>query len=143
LVSSRADEDQKAVKEPDVIIPPNHPNPPEKHEVEAAWILARHFNTIVEFLIPIKGYKVKTSDIVLLGLIWEIKSPKGDSKTTVGNQFKAASKQRARHIVFDARRTKLTTNEILIKIKHEKKYRQSIKRVILITKESTVIEIDD
>jgi hypothetical protein len=130
------------LRNPDVIIPLNHPNPPEKHEVGAAWILARHFNTVAEFLIPTKGYRIKTSDIVLLGLIWEIKSPKGDSKTTVGNQFKTASKQRARHIIFDARRTKLTTNEILIKINHEKKYRKSVKRVILITKESTVIEIE-
>ena len=34
-----------------VIIPASHPNPPEPHEVEAAYILARHYQETVEFLI--------------------------------------------------------------------------------------------
>ncbi|MDR1798082.1 MAG: hypothetical protein LBR44_11750 [Clostridiales Family XIII bacterium] len=35
-----------------VIIPPNHPNPPEPHEEDAAWVLAHHYDCIIEFLIP-------------------------------------------------------------------------------------------
>jgi hypothetical protein len=61
-----------------VIIPAGHPNPPEQHEIEAAWILARHFRTTVEFLIPIDDYKRKTPDIIMLGIEFEIKSPIGE-----------------------------------------------------------------
>jgi hypothetical protein len=43
-----------------VIIPSGLTNPPEPHEISAAWILARHYNTIVEFLRPIKGSEKTT-----------------------------------------------------------------------------------
>jgi len=33
-----------------VIIPLGHPNPPEPHEIDVAMILARHYQTTVEFL---------------------------------------------------------------------------------------------
>jgi hypothetical protein len=51
-----------------VIIPTNHPNPPEPHELEAACILAQHFQCTVAFLTPIDDYKRKTADIVMLGI---------------------------------------------------------------------------
>ena len=126
---------------PIVIIPKNHPNPPEPHEVEVAWIMARTFATIVEFLIPVDGYKAKTQDMVIDGVIWEIKSPKGNAKTTVANQFKTASKQRARNIIFDTRRTPIQDSKILVKIQHEWKFRKSIKRIIFIGKNASAIEL--
>jgi hypothetical protein len=124
-----------------VVIPNNHPNPPEDHEVMAAEILARHYNTVVLFMIPVQGYMTKTLDIAFEGLIWEMKSPIGKSRTTIGNQFKAASKQRAQNIVFDARRTALRDDVIRAGIRLEKNRRKSIKRIILITKEGRVEEI--
>jgi len=129
------------VNKAEVIIPRNHPNPPEEHEVEAAWILARHYNTTVQFLIPIEGYKVKTNDIVFNGLIYEIKSPKGDSRTTIGNLFKAISKKRSQHFVLDARRTRLKDSEIINRIRYEMRFRSTVKKVLFINKESSVIEI--
>ena len=129
------------MRQPDVIIPDNHPNPPEDHEVEAAWILARHFSTVVEYLIPVDGYKTKTNDVEIDGIIWEIKSPTGNSKTTVGNQFKEASKQRARNIVFDSRRTKLKDSVVLSRVRFEMKRRRSVKRVLFIAKDENVVEI--
>jgi hypothetical protein len=54
-----------------VLLPADSPQLPEPHEVEVAWILARHFVTVVELLRPIEGYKVKTADLVMNGLIWE------------------------------------------------------------------------
>ena len=71
-----------------VIIPAGHPNPPEPHEVEVAYILARYYHVTVEFLIPVDDYKRKSADIVMLGVEWEIKSPHGASKSTIGNQFR-------------------------------------------------------
>jgi len=123
-----------------VIIPASHPNPPEPHEIEAAWVLARHFQCTVEFMIPIDDYMRKTADIIMHGVEWEIKSPIGESKSTIGNQFKTASKQ-SKHIVIDTRRTTLEYDRIEKSVHHEMKKRVTIKRVILINKSAIVVEI--
>jgi hypothetical protein len=51
-----------------------------------------------------------------------------------------ASKQ-SKYIVFDGRRTSLTDEILLSRIRAEWKERQSIKRMIFITKSSEVLEI--
>ena len=124
-----------------VIIPLGHPNPPEPHEVDVAMILARHYQTAVEFLIPVDDYKRKSPDIVMLGVQWEIKSPKGTSKVTIKNQFQRASKQ-ARNIVIDTRRTKLKYESIEKSVLFEMEKRPYIKRVILIDNRKNVIAVD-
>jgi hypothetical protein len=123
------------------IIPAGHPNPPEPHEVAIAWILARHYGCSVEFLIPVDDYKRKTADIVMFHLEWEIKSPTGKSKNTIGYQFKRAAKQ-SKYIVFDGRRTSLNDIEIEKGIQLEMAKRPSIKRLIFITKLTEVLEIN-
>jgi len=60
---------------PEVLVSESIKPRPEVHEIEVAWILARHYCCIVEFLQPSAGYKMKTPDIVMNGLMWEIKSP--------------------------------------------------------------------
>ena len=123
-----------------VIIPANHPNPPEAHEIDAAYILARHYQCEVKFLIPISDFKRKTADIIMLGVEWEIKSPIGKSKYTIQDQFRRASKQ-AKNIVLDTRRTKLKDDLIEKYILAALKKRPSIKKVILINKLQKVVEI--
>jgi curli biogenesis system outer membrane secretion channel CsgG len=110
------------------------------HEIEAAWIVAQHFNTTVEFLIPIDGYKIKTADLVIEGRIWELKSPSGKSKTTVGNQFKRATKQ-SKYIIFDGRRINISDNEVQRKIKYELSKRRTIRRLLYINAQGTMMEI--
>ncbi|MCL1983155.1 MAG: hypothetical protein FWG53_08755 [Clostridiales bacterium] len=123
-----------------VIIPASHPNPPEPHEVDTAMVLARHFQSIVEFLIPLDDYKRKSADIAMLGVEWEIKCPSGTSKSTIGAQFRRASKQ-AKNIVIDTRRTKLKFEDIEKKVLIEMKKRTAIKKVIIIDKFEKVVEI--
>ena len=69
-------------------------------------MLACHYHTTVEFLIPIDGYKRRTTDLEMLGVALEANSPIGTSKSTIGNQFRRASMQ-AKNIVLDTWRTKL------------------------------------
>jgi hypothetical protein len=126
-----------------VIIPAGHPNPPEPHEVDAAYVLARHYQETVEFLIPVDDYKRKSADIVMLGLEWELKCPIGASKATIENQFRRASKQ-AKNIIIDTRRTKLEYEIIEKRILFELNARPSMKKVnkvILIDKFKKVLEI--
>jgi hypothetical protein len=124
-----------------VVVPNNHPNPPEAHEIDAAWILARHFSCTIEFLIPVDDYKRKTPDLVMQGLLYELKSPTGTSrKYTIKDQFKRASKQ-SNNIIIDARRTKLADDFIEKAMRQELKTRRRLKRVLLVTKAKTVVEI--
>ena len=123
-----------------VIIPAGHPNPPEPHEINVAMILSRHYQTTVEFIVPVDDYKRKSPDIVMLNVEWEIKSPKGTSKSTISGQFQRASRQ-SRNIIIDSRRTKLKYAEIEKRVLNEIKRRTSINRVILIDKNEKVIEV--
>jgi len=110
-----------------VIIPGGLPIPPEKHELDAAYVLARHYQTTVEFLVPVDDYKRKSADIVMLDILWEIKSPIGDSKSTIRNQFRRASRQ-SKNIVIDLRRTKLKFKNVEKELLYQIKERPYIKR---------------
>ena len=129
---------QKQLNIGKVITPVGHPNPPEPHEEEIAKILATHFGTTVEFLIPIDDYKRKTPDIKMLGSEWEIKSPTGNSKSTIYKQFRRATKQ-ADNIIIDTRRTKIKYEKIENAAIIEFRKRPSIKRVLLIRKIGKII----
>jgi len=123
-----------------VIIPVGHPNPPAPHEEDVAKILAHHYETTVEFIMPIDDYKRKTADIMMNGVAWEIKSPKGKSSSTISNQIRRASKQSC-NLIIDSRSTKLKYIEIERRLRFGLSKSTSIKRVILIDKSGKIVEI--
>ena len=124
-----------------VIIPPNLDNLPEPHEIEAAWIIARHYNCVVKFLKPMIGYKVKTADFVIQGVLWEHKCPISKSRRRcVSGQLDRASEQ-AHCIIFDARRTELDDEFLRKQLYKELDKRHSIRKLIFITKTSEIIEL--
>lgn len=102
-------------------------------------MLAKHFRCTVEFLQPSRGYKQKTPDIVMNGLMWEIKSPTGSSrKSTIETQF--GGLKQARNLVIDSRRTKLEEDFIIRQIQIEASKRRTGK-LLLISKESKVVDL--
>ena len=123
-----------------VILPTNLKKRPEQHEIDTARILAEHFSCDVEFLVPIDDYMRKTADILMLGVEWEIKCPTGAKRSTIGAQFRRASKQ-AKFIIIDTRRTKLPYDDIKKQVLIEMKNRSSIKKTILIDKLEKIIAI--
>lgn len=124
----------------EVIIPENMTPPPEKHEIEIAWILAKHYNFVVEFIEPMDSYKFKTPDALMNGVMWEFKSPLGFSKKhTIQRQLKVALKQ-SRNAVLDGRRTKLTDEFILDQIRREIPRHSRVGKIIFITKSNGIIE---
>jgi hypothetical protein len=123
-----------------VIISQSIKPPPEEHEVSAAWILARHYNCSIEFLKPLDGYKRKTPDFVMNALEWEMKSATGHSKTTISNNLITAKLQ-SPNIVFDSRRTKIDDKKIASELQKFLIQRRSIYRIIMITKDEKVVEI--
>ena len=123
-----------------VIIPPNIDIPPSSQEIETAWILARYYQQSIEFLKPLDDYKRKTPDFVMSGILWEMKSPEGNSKTTIGRILKRASKQ-SRNIVIDCNRTALTDDNIIKVLRFELGKRRQIKKIILVTKNKEIVEL--
>ena len=133
--------ENRTLNQGQVIVPTGNYNPPKSHEIDVAWIITRHFSCTVEFLIPVDDYKRKTADISIGNIEWEIKSPSGASKTTVHRQFERASKQ-SKYIVFNGRRTTLSEEILLRRIQKELRERRSIKRLLFITKNSKILEIN-
>ena len=123
-----------------VNIPGNIHPPPERHEIEVAWILARQYGCVVEFLRPIDGYKTKTADIVMNGVMWEMKSPIGSSKSnTLKSQFKKAARQ-SRFMIVDGRRTKLEDAFVIKQIQAKISSTTRLKKIIFISKQGKVLE---
>ena len=139
IIPSMSRKQNKQKKSGNVIIPNNHPNPPTQKEVDVAVILSSHYQIDIEFIIPVDDYKRKSADILMFNVAWEIKGPVGNSKSTIGNQFKFASKQ-SKNIVLDTNHTKLDYDFIVKKVQFEIKKRPAIKKVILIDKSKKVVE---
>jgi len=125
-----------------VIIPVGHPNPPASHEEDVAKLLAHHYEATVEFIMPIDDYKRKTPDIMMNGIAWEIKTPKGKSSSTVSNQIRRASKQ-ASNLVIDTRSTKLKYVEIERRLRFGLSKSTTIKKVIIVDKSGKIIEFQN
>ena len=123
-----------------VVIPGNHPNQPLPHEVDVAMILSCYYQTTVVFLIPVDDYKRKSADIIMHGVEWEIKCPRGDSRSTISNTLRWATKQSG-NIIIDTRHTKLEYDDIEKKVQFEVGRKASIKKAILINKLGIVVEI--
>ena len=129
-------------KHVDVIVPKGLKQQPKPHEIEVAWILAKHYKCKIEFIRPIEGYKIKNPDILIMGRIYEIKSPLGNSKkSTVKRQFEKATLQHAYGLVFDSRMTKLSESYLIASVRYELSLRSRIKKVVFITKRGKIIEI--
>lgn len=113
--------------------------PPEKHEFETAKYFANMGKDIV-FLKPSNIKGEHTPDILMDGYKWEIKSPQGNSKRTIENNFRNAVAQ-SRYIIFDLRRIKLHDNQCVTKLEKEFKARHYLRILLIIKKDGTLVEI--
>lgn len=113
--------------------------PPERHELEAAKILAEKEGRI-KFICPsnIKGNH--TPDFLMQGRAWELKTPTGKGKTMIKNLFHAAAKQ-SDSIIFDIRYTKLNEEECIKSIKKENNIRTKKRKIKIITKNGEIIDL--
>lgn len=121
-----------------VIVPSDISPYPKPYEMSAAVILSRHFNSDVYF---IKRSPLKTADVKIENISWEIKSPTGKGKRNIQHQFSRAIKQSC-NIVFDARRSKIHIAKITRELDRQFMMTKAIKRLLLITKTERVIEFE-
>ncbi len=122
----------------EVIVKTDVKDRPKDHEISAALILANYyFKTDVTFLRPQTN---RTPDIDVDGTKWEIKSPLGNGKKTIDNNFRMARKQ-SRNIVMDLRRIKMHQAKANARIRSFLSTPHHFKRVIVITKSQRIVEI--
>lgn len=122
-----------------VVIPPEIRHVVQAHEIDVARVLSEHFKARVYFLVPRRGYKMKSADVLLSGVLWEIKSPTGASKaTTIQKQFKGLLQ--SKNLVIDGRRMRLDDKFAIAKIKRELLLRKSAKRVLYIQKSGKILD---
>lgn len=110
------------------------------HELRVAKILCDAGYT-VEF-IPEKN-NIKTPDIKLDGILFEIKSPRSSNTNSLEHTLKNGLKQ-CNNLMIDTSRIKDARNENIIRfLMSQKQARKQIKRLVLITKDNKIIDIDE
>jgi len=123
-----------------VIVPSDIKPYPEPHEISAAAILAEYFKTDVLFIRRIVN--AKSADVLINGIVYEIKSPTGKGKRNIQHTLSDALKQ-SKNIVFDARRSKLHMNKITSELHRQYQMTASLQRLLLIRKtESSLSSFD-
>lgn len=114
---------------------------PLNHELDTAIFLSSLGKTI-EFIPASNMDNIKTPDILMDGLKWEIKSPINNGKRTIEHAFRGALQQ-SNNIIFDLRRSKTSDTINLAKISREVKLVKSgkLNKVLVITKKSKLIDL--
>ena len=95
---------------------------------------------ILRFLQPANRKDRKTPDIQIGDQKWEIKCPRGRGKNTIEHCVKAAAKQ-AENVILDVRYMEGSYRRYLGKIEAEFRGNRRLKRLKIITKAQTVIDI--
>lgn len=111
------------------------------HEKRTADFLAAKLGNDITFLLPDRHKGVKTPDIEMNGLTWEIKSPTGKSSRTIENNLRLALKQ-SPNIVLDLRRMdgRIPTKKLLHEVERRFTDAKSIKQIIVITRQGKSID---
>lgn len=113
---------------------------PLEFETSAALLVASYFKTDVVFLRPTS---LKTPDLKVRDEIWELKSPRGNSKNTIHNVFITSRKQ-SNNIVIDLRRCKMNEQKAFSRIRDAyNKRRQRQCKLKIITKRGRVVDISE
>jgi hypothetical protein len=111
---------------------------PSNEEFAAAEIFAKLGHNI-EFLPENRTKGVKSADIQMDGVTWEIKTPIGKGKRTVEKQFHRASGQ-SRSIIIDSRECDIDEEKFRKTVEKEWEKRRLIKRIILIEKDGKTLD---
>ena len=110
----------------------------EKHEYKTIlFFTSQGFD--VE-LIPKSNKKgVRTPDIIIDNIEWELKSPKGNGRWLLENTLKKASRQ-SPNIIIDLARIKIHQTKCLKELEKQFYKTKNAKKLIIITKNHNIVE---
>lgn len=112
------------------------------HELKSAQALALH-GYVVEFVEVSNGHRIKTADVVIDGVLYEIKSPKTDKLSAVERNLKRATKQSGNIIIDSRQMSKLRDVTIQKFLMQKLKQQKTIKQILFINRKHEVIDIGD
>ena len=122
-----------------IFIPPDLKPYPKNHEILSARALAKAGYSII-FLQPDNRKGVKTPDILLNDVPYEIKAPTGGLKS-IERSLKRASRQSS-YVVFDCRRMKLRNSDAIQReILYHLKRQRLINSLILINRYGNIVDL--
>ncbi len=111
--------------------------PPEKHELETAKFFSSMGKDIV-FIRPSNIPGIHTPDIIMDGVEWEIKCPKGSGKRTIERIIQKAENQ-SHNIILDLRWVKIPEKQCISQITANFNTKKKIKRIYIVTKRLQLI----
>lgn len=109
----------------------------EKHEYDTILFLTMIGNDI-ELIPPSNTPGVRTPDFKMNGVEWEMKSPNGNSRSTIEHAFQIASHQ-SQNIIIDLRRTKIPDSRALHLLGKLMKTSRRAKRLGVVSKEQKLL----
>lgn len=110
------------------------------HEREIAKVLAIHGYNI-EFIRKSNRLREHTSDVLIDGMKWELKSPNANHTRTIYKNLKKA-KWQSENVIIDSRRIKRVPDHIILKeVRKRAKEIPEIKRLKYISKSGKVLDI--
>lgn len=122
------------------IIEPSRGNIRE-HERRTARAIA-NTGVTVEFMLEPEYDFTKTPDLIIEGILWEMKSPRTDKLSQIEKNLKRASKQ-SPNIIIDSQRIKhLPDKKLQYFLCNRLQAQRSIKRLLFVNRRREVIDIN-
>jgi len=91
-------------------------------------------------LIPASQVKgMRTPDISINGVLWEIKAPTGNGKNTIKHTLQNASHQ-SNNVIVDLRRCKLNQDQAIKELEQRFNLSKRIRRMKIITNDEKIID---
>ena len=95
----------------------------------------------VEFVRAIRGNGVKTADLVMDGVVWELKSPESPSLRSLQRVLRRAGRQSPNDIVDTSRATRLSDASIERELRRLLPLTRSVRRLLVVRKTGEVVDM--
>ena len=112
----------------------------EKHEHRTV-LLFTEMGVDIELIPKSEKKGVHAPDIVMNGLRWEMKSPKGEGKYLMQNTIQKAVKQ-SRNVIIDLRRAKRSQERCLQELEKEFGSSKNLQKLKVITKSRKILDFE-
>ena len=112
----------------------------EKHEYRTV-LLFTEMGVDIELIPKSEKKGVHAPDIVMNGLRWEMKSPKGEGKYLMQNTIQKAVKQ-SRNVIVDLRRAKRSQERCLQELEKEFGSSKNLQKLKIITKSRKILDFE-
>ncbi len=112
----------------------------EKHEYRTV-LLFTEMGVDIELIPKSEKKGVHAPDIVMNGLRWEMKSPKGEGKYLIQNTIQKAVKQ-SRNVIVDLRRAKRSQERCLQELEKEFGSSKNLQKLKVITKSRKILDFE-